>query len=395
MSFEFLDLILLLAAAQGFFLTVLIFHKHRQLFANRFLGSLILIYSIILLHLFWGELNVRVTHPLVVEMIIGIGFLMGPLHFLYATFLVHRNRRFSKKHWLHFLPFLCYECICLVAFTSGNNFPFIIESKLVWPAPLGVLLYNWLVIFQILIYMVLTVVLLNRYAAGIRNVFSSIEKVKLDWLTKITYLPFCFAGVFIIENILLLFKINFSNFFTLTSTLLAVYVYVLGYLGLLKSQVLASDAFTDSFFQSSESKSVISVLSQQQKTEKYEKSGLTHERAKQYLQNLLDLVKQEKPYKESSLTLNQLAERLSISPHNLSEVINTQLEQNFFDFINYYRVKEVQEKLADPNHSHIKILAIAFDAGFNSKTSFNTIFKKFTHQTPSEYRAAMLSQPTA
>jgi len=71
-------------------------------------------------------------------------------------------------------------------------------------------------------------------------------------------------------------------------------------------------------------------------------------------------------------------------------VINTRLQQNFFDFINHYRIEKVKKDLADPQKKNLKVLAIAFDAGFNSKSSFNAIFKRHTNLTPSEYRSQFL-----
>jgi len=104
---------------------------------------------------------------------------------------------------------------------------------------------------------------------------------------------------------------------------------------------------------------------------------------------LLQLMENEKPYVDSGLTLTQLAGRLNISPHNLSEVINTQLQQTFFDFINHYRVEQVKTDLADSQKQHYTFLALALEAGFNSKSSFNAIFKKHTGMTPSEYQKIM------
>ena len=119
---------------------------------------------------------------------------------------------------------------------------------------------------------------------------------------------------------------------------------------------------------------------------KYQKSGLSSERAKEYLQNLLDMMNDEKPFTNSNLNLHDLSEKLSISSHNLSEVINTRLKKSFFDFVNQYRIEEVKMKMADPKTQHYTVLSIALDAGFNSKSSFNTIFKKYTNMTPSQYR---------
>ena len=94
-----------------------------------------------------------------------------------------------------------------------------------------------------------------------------------------------------------------------------------------------------------------------------------------------------RPYLDSQLTLQDLAEELAISPHNLSEVINTQAGKNFYDFVNGYRVEEAKRRLRDPRHANLTILAVATDSGFNSKATFNAFFKRSTGQTPSQYRA--------
>lgn len=123
-----------------------------------------------------------------------------------------------------------------------------------------------------------------------------------------------------------------------------------------------------------------------EKPDKYERSGLSSEKARRIEKSLRSLMENEAPYADSSLTLTQLADKLDVSPHNLSEVINTRLNLNFFDFVNRYRLEKIKQDLTDPDKKNLKLLAIAFDAGFNSKTAFNTIFKKHTGLTPSEYR---------
>ena len=101
---------------------------------------------------------------------------------------------------------------------------------------------------------------------------------------------------------------------------------------------------------------------------------------------------EEQPYLRGDLTLGDLSNELSISAHNLSEVINTRLGKNFYDFVNGYRVQEVQRKLTNPAHKHFTIMALAYDAGFNSKSAFNSFFKKATGMTPSEYRRKRRSE---
>jgi len=85
-----------------------------------------------------------------------------------------------------------------------------------------------------------------------------------------------------------------------------------------------------------------------------------------------------------------MAQSLNLSTNHLSQIINEKLEMNFFDFINEYRVNEVKDRLSDPKYKHYTLLAIAFDSGFNSKSSFNSIFKQYTGLTPSEFQKSSI-----
>jgi AraC-like DNA-binding protein len=105
-----------------------------------------------------------------------------------------------------------------------------------------------------------------------------------------------------------------------------------------------------------------------------------------YLKKLEAFMVEERPHLDSTLTLPQLSGQLGISVHHLSQVINDKRKQNFFEFINCYRVEEAKLLLRDKNKQHLTITAIGFEAGFNSNSSFNDVFKKQTGQTPSQYR---------
>jgi len=80
-----------------------------------------------------------------------------------------------------------------------------------------------------------------------------------------------------------------------------------------------------------------------------------------------------------------VATALQISTNHLSQVINENLDKNFFDFVNGYRVEMVKQKMKDPSNKNYTLLSLAYDCGFNSKSSFNAIFKKYTGSTPSQY----------
>lgn len=103
-------------------------------------------------------------------------------------------------------------------------------------------------------------------------------------------------------------------------------------------------------------------------------------------QRLLAYMEQQKPYLNPELTLPELAAQLSMKANDLSYFLNGHLGENFYSLINRYRVEESKRLLSDPNYDHFSMLGIAMEAGFNSKTAFNTNFKKSTQLTPSEYR---------
>ncbi|MBS1523817.1 MAG: ABC transporter permease [Bacteroidetes bacterium] len=101
---------------------------------------------------------------------------------------------------------------------------------------------------------------------------------------------------------------------------------------------------------------------------------------------LKEAVAANRLYEDAELTLTSLAIKLSIHPHDLSRIINVGLEKNFSDFINEFRVREIARKMQDSSYDRLTLLGIAYESGFNSKTTFNRVFKETTGKTPLEYK---------
>jgi YesN/AraC family two-component response regulator len=119
---------------------------------------------------------------------------------------------------------------------------------------------------------------------------------------------------------------------------------------------------------------------------KNEKTVPANEKIGDVAKRILVLMEEEKLYQESELTLQQLAGKLSVPTYLVSQAINEGMNKNFYDLINSYRIDEAKRLLLDPKNISYTILSVGFEAGFNSKTTFNTVFKKFTGLTPTEYR---------
>ena len=101
---------------------------------------------------------------------------------------------------------------------------------------------------------------------------------------------------------------------------------------------------------------------------------------------LKKVVKENRYYQDPELSLNSLGEKVELTTHELSRIINTVLKKSFNDFINEYRVQDAARKMLDPAFDHITLLGIAFESGFNSQSSFNRIFKQVTGKSPVEYK---------
>ena len=380
MSFDSLSLILVVSAAQGFFLAVIILFRQRKIYASRFLAALIFFYSFFILGAFISQAGFIEKYPRLLFLTPGLPLLFGPLHYLYASYLIHPQReKFPAIQWLHFLPFILFRLSLIrdmirpaheiLGYIHG-----IATEKPLIPAWIP----DWFLVLQGLTYMALTIRILQIYRHQIEDAFSTIEKINLSWLQRITYLATVVWVLIFIKDLVYLFEYRIFGDLHVEAILTAIYVYALGYLGLFKAEVFAWPEISQAIQKLEES--------QDSAREKYEKSGLTEETAQKHLRDLEKLMIAQKPFQKPDLTLHELSRMLSIKPHNLSEILNRYLQQNIYDYINMYRVKQVKRDMNDPMKENLTLLALALDAGFNSKSSFNSIFKKFTGVTPSAYR---------
>ena len=122
---------------------------------------------------------------------------------------------------------------------------------------------------------------------------------------------------------------------------------------------------------------------------KYDRSAMSKDEIEKIRKLIFNYLKERKPYLNSEYNLQMMVTDLNISRQKLSQVINLGEQKNFYQLINEFRIEEVKTRMTTPGFEHYTLLGIAFECGFNSKTSFNRIFKEITGLTPSEYKSSV------
>jgi AraC-like DNA-binding protein len=265
-------------------------------------------------------------------------------------------------------------------------------------------------------YSAATVVYLFRHRRDVEHSYSNIERVNLRWLF---WFSAATGGIWVLVTGLKIAHVSTAIRDGHVTLAMALLVYGIGYMGLRQPEVfryqagepeqreqiprIAQDdkaeqrALTpvhvaqDDVAPGGELESAPSLLAPEPETStpRYERSGLGDVEAMRLKESLLRVMESEQLWKHSELTLADLAAQLNSTPHKVSEVLNSQLGQRFYDFVNGYRVREVQRRIQAGEARSLKMLALAMDAGFASKSSFNEAFKKHTSQTPSDFRQAV------
>jgi AraC-like DNA-binding protein len=370
-SLNLFAIITMLGAMQGLLLALaLLGLKKGNRAATRLLAAFMLTSAVLLSGSLLNSTKYVLAYPHLTQVATPFHFLFAPILFLYVQSLTCGEWRFRKRELWHFVPFLLCAAYYVPLYASGeaHKINYMLEAFRNYP-PIEWRIRWGLLLVQSLPYLALTLKQFAERNREFKDNPSAEAGFKLFWLRTLMsiVLVIVCAG---------LFRLFFG--FTLGTMLLVPLcftgmVYVAGYMALKHPDALTGGRAAP-------------VADDTPAVRKYEKSALAPERGDAYLKQLLDFMEKEKPYRDGELTIQKLAEMLSIQVNHLSQIINEKLGQNFFDFVNGYRVKEVQKLLVDPAKKHYTILAIAEEVGFRSKSAFNAVFKKHTSMTPTEFK---------
>lgn len=376
-----MDIVFLLGASQAAFLSFLVFNKKNKSHGDYVLAVWLGFIGLHLVGYYINSTGLSLEYPHLLALDECFPILQGPIMFVYVLVMINEEGKLKPVHLLHGLPFLIVSLYFFIDFYSLGA-----EEKLSYYLELSESPSFVLIITSILnnllgpVYVVLSLWKLRNHERNISHRFSYTEEIDLKWL------KYVLAGIGVVWAIVLLSYI--MDFFTSNEELgnqmiygsLTLAVFFLGYFGI-KQHAIYTPTPAPSLPQPNEAV----VEKEVTETDRYKNSGLKKEAAERHLRELLEYMEAEKPYLNGKLSLKEVAQHLDISVNHLSQVINEQLRKSFFDFINTYRVEEVKRLLNESKHEQLTLLAVAYDSGFNSKSSFNGIFKKVTGITPSQY----------
>jgi AraC-like DNA-binding protein len=316
--------------------------------------------------LFYAYAGMRQYWPVLANIEIGLAYWIGPSLYFYIKRVNGSPSPFATPlNYLHWLPAILIELMLLPYFSMS------LSEKVAY-FQLGassfyalMIRYTWAGFHvHVLIYILLCQPHLRVYRQRVVDSPSYVSVLSLRWLQL-----FCvgFMVQVLAERLLPALKITSSALSDTAGMAVYLFIIVLTYLALGQSRLQFADTRQPA-----------------RSNGKYYRSGLREHTAQYYLDKLSRLMATEQYFLESDLSMQSLADRVKISPHHLSQILNEKLEKSFYDYVNEQRVNYARQLLlSEPQQP---IVDIAFKSGYNSKNSFNNAFKRHTGTTPSEYR---------
>jgi AraC-like DNA-binding protein len=372
-----MQIIYIIGIFEALFLFAFILSKKQRTAADSILAVSFLLFGLNILtaYLEWQNRINGYPFPFFIQTTPPIILLHGPVLWFYIKAQTEQNFRFRAIHLLHFLP-----CLLLITDFSFNIYSLPETTRIQLDSTEAFKKFPTFGIGMAAIlvstptYYTWGLLLLRRYRKRIKNYFSEISKVDLRWLQVLLISSLILSGIidstFCVDQFIAIasFGVLQAGSFSFVS----VYVLFLGFFGHRQEALITKVPL----------KSILIEEPVQP-----DKSIANVDEA--FIYRLLDWMKVQKPYLEPNLTISALSEQLNVSEEYLSAILNNKLSRNFFDFVNQYRVDEFKTRCLDPQNEKLTLIAIAFDCGFNSKATFNRVFKNYTGFTPSAYKQSI------
>lgn len=368
-NLNFYNLIIIASVFIGTTFGILLVFTRR---INRKANILLSIVTFIIV--FWNiwilSLDFQITNYLPHFYLIPLNYslLLGPLLYLYVKKITDFNYHLSKKDTIHFLPLIIELTVHVIICRDAliNNIVAIETHAYHKLMPI----IQFLAIVSIVTYSIYSLKAIKSYHFWLNKNYSTNDAYSLKWLYRLitifAIIWFLWTPYTIIDFVIFDFQLGISDYYPIYVLLSIITIWISAEAFLRPEVILLEANKQKSINKENPSEEIIkkaSWLKEQMET------------------NLF--------YLNSELTLKSLADNLDIHPNLLSKLINDGIGKNFSDFINEYRVNAIIQKLHSGNYDHITLLGISFECGFNSKTTFNRVFKNIKGITPLNYKKSI------
>ena len=306
-------------------------------------------------------------------------FFKMPLLFLYIQSVVYSDFKFKKIHLLHLIPWI----LNLIVLTPRY---FVVDFDAKWAflnstdyRELTEIRISYILVHvQVMVYFIMSFILIKKYKILLLENYSNANLFNHKWLFQLVVLLAIEAFIATFKNIFLFLQLETIYFYTQLTTSLSALVFM--------CWIVLRAMHSPEIFRGINSNLQLVKSIVQEKQRMREQDSIES----QEIVALKKYMLEEKPYLNDSLTIHDLSKEIDLNVRELSLLINHDLNQHFFDFINGYRIRKAMEILKDPEKKELTVLEILYKVGFNSKSSFNTAFKKHANQTPTEFRQKAL-----
>ncbi len=361
--FIFMNTIAWIGFCQGLFAALLMFTKKDSSLPDKILSGWLTLLAI-------EFLTCGLDHEVFGEPLLSSSFLLfNPAMFLYVSSLTRPNFRIRWLQLLHLVPFLVFEIFAYIIREpfSMDRF-FVRDENFLYRISFAVANFiSWM------IYNPLSLIYVHKHRIHLRNEKSNIGKNEnLGWVLSVAVFYFVYCAIaFIISVVVYVGDVQplLPHIYNYAALLFV--VFVLSFYGL-RQQELPKE----------------SLASVQAPT--YKNSLLSEENKEKIKSQILHYFENQKVYLNPDLNMNVLSKALKIPKYQLTEVLNTVIGKNFFQFVNSYRVESVKKMLADPKNNY-SIEAIGYECGFSSKSSFYKEFRRITGMTPIDFKNKTIS----
>lgn len=360
-----MSIVYIISSVQAFIFAFITFNKKEKCVADKVFAVLMLFLAMHLAVAYFFLIDsVKSSQYLLLDA--GTMVFYPVMIFLYAQTIVTNTKALTLKHTIHVIPIVVLYALLLPirhdiiqgGLTKEHAQPLILYLVLLWG-----LVCNVYYIKQIF-------VLLKRHNLNIKNDFSFSERIDLKWIRSfIVGYIFVFIATLLLSVFFNTKQIDIVSSNQIIYYLLCIFVFFVGYKGYKQGAFLSVQTIN-------------SVDKPKAITKKKNQDKI-------FISSLQQFMLEKKPFLNPTLTLNQLAQDLDVPPYFLSQILNSELKYNFFDFVNNFRVEEFKKNLELKSNINYTLMAIALDSGFNSKASFNRIFKNKTGLTPSQYQKSI------